>query len=381
MTAPPSTPVPDGGNATVVPAPSGPPRDPDLVLARVHLLLGSLSLARTELETLAGRSVLDDDGIRDLAEARWRTGDPIGAGEAATAWLEGHPDDVLGLVIAAEAEIALGRPGEARRLAGRAMERAEGSLDPVFAGMQRSAIWPVEPGGAIGPAGVLFDDLHPGPHAVHPLPIWERGIARPGAFERFAADGADEERDARDPTERLEPAVSPGHAIGPSLWGDDVAAAVPADDEALDPAALFHRARVALEAGQAAEAATGLILALRASPGLAPAILDLLAGRSESILALVRGDAQRIVGREVEAMRDHAVAAGGVAGTSRGAHAPGAGAPLVDHEPLADDGPHADDGQLPENGLFPDDAAGAEQLSSTDQDVPDGPTAPAQEDS
>ena len=31
------------------------PRDPDLVLARVHLLLGSLSLARTELETLAGR--------------------------------------------------------------------------------------------------------------------------------------------------------------------------------------------------------------------------------------------------------------------------------------------------------------------------------------
>src|SRR5437868_1333336 len=100
-------------------------RDPDLVLARVHLLLGSLSLARAELETLAGRSDLDDDGIRDLAEARWRTGDIAGAGEAAAAWLESHPDDILGLVIAAEAQAALGRPAEARRLAGRALERAD----------------------------------------------------------------------------------------------------------------------------------------------------------------------------------------------------------------------------------------------------------------
>ncbi len=118
------------------------PRDPDLILARVHLLLGSLSLARTELETIAGRGELDDDAIRDLAEARWRTGDVAGAGEAAAAWLEHHPDDILGLVIAAEAQSALGRPSEARRLAGLAMEQADGSLDPVFAGMQRSSIWP-----------------------------------------------------------------------------------------------------------------------------------------------------------------------------------------------------------------------------------------------
>jgi hypothetical protein len=60
-------------------------RQPDLIIARVHLRLGSLGIARAELETLAGRDLLDDEAIRDLAEARWRTGDVTGAGEAATA--------------------------------------------------------------------------------------------------------------------------------------------------------------------------------------------------------------------------------------------------------------------------------------------------------
>ena len=301
MSANPSTPTAPAASPT-----SNVARDPDLILARVHLLLGSLSLARTELEMLAGRGVLDDEAIRDLAEARWRTGDVLGAGEAATAWLEGHPDDILGLVIAAEAQAALGRPGEARRLAGKALDRVDGSLDPVFAGMQRSSIWPVEPGSATGPVGVLFDDLHPGPHAVEPLPNAMRGDSRPGTTARSGVDvhGRPSERDGPDPTA--------GHAIGPSLWGDDATHGDPAGEDALDPSTLFHRARAALDEGRASEGATGLILALRAAPGLAPAILDLLAGRNEPILALVRGDAQRVVGREVEAMRDHAAAAGGV---------------------------------------------------------------------
>jgi hypothetical protein len=280
------------------------PRDPDLILARVHLLLGSLSLARTELETLAGRGDLDDDAIRDLAEARWRTGDLVGAGEAAAAWLEGHPDDVLGLVIAAESQAAIGRPTEARRLAGRATEQASGSLDPVFAGMQRSSIWPAEPGTATGPVGVLFDDLHPGPHPVRPLPPARSGAHRV-ASDHPAGDGIDP----------FEPGVPAVLSTGPSLWGDDATGLDAATADLLDPTVLFHRARVALETGQPSEAATGLILALRASPGLAPAILDLLAGRGEPILTLVRGDAQRIVGREVEAMRDHAAAAGSLAGS------------------------------------------------------------------
>jgi hypothetical protein len=291
----------------------GATRDPDLVLARLHLLLGSLSLARTELEMLAGRGALDDEAIRDLAETRWRTGDLGGAGDAAAAWLEGHPDDILGLVIAAESQAALGRPSEARRLAGRAMEAADGTLDPIFAGMQRSSVWPAEAGAAVGPPGVLFDDLHPGPHDVAPLPPASGSAAIRPSIGRHADDG----------TEPAEAGVPAGSATGPSLWGDESAGVDGAAGDLLDPTVLFHGARVSLEAGQPAEAATGLILALRASPGLAPAVLDLLAGRGEPILALVRGDAQRIVGREVEAMRDHAEAAGGVSpvGAAHGHHA------------------------------------------------------------
>jgi hypothetical protein len=277
-------------------------RDPDLILARVHLLLGLLSLARTELETLAGRGGLDDEAIRDLAEARWRTGDMAGAGEAAGAWLEGHPDDILGLVIAAESQAALGRPGEARRLAGRALERADGSLDPVFAGMQRSAIWPVEAGAASGPVGVLFDDLHPGPVPVRPL----AAEARPAGRGDLAGPAP-----VAVPVDSIPSEGQSAAPAGPSLWGEDATGLGPAAaSDALDPAALFHQAQATLDAGHPAEAATGLILALRAAPGLAPAVLDLLSGRSEAILTLVRGDAERIVGREVEAMRDHALAAG-----------------------------------------------------------------------
>ena len=303
------------------PAPEAADRDVDLILARTHLRLGSLSLARAELETLAGRGILDDDGIRDLAEARWRTGDLTGAGEAAAAWLEGHPDDILGLVIAAESQSALGRPGEARRLAGRAMERAEGSLDPIFAGMQRSSIWPVEQGTGSGPIGVLFDDLHPGPLAA-------------------AARSHVSDRDAEPTHDPFDPGVPAAIASGPSLWGDDAAGSAAAVEDALDPTTLFHRGRVALEAGQAPEAATGLLLALRASPGLAPAVLDLLAGRSEPILVLVRGDAQRIVGHEIEAMRDHAAAAGGIADPAETApDAPASQTPPADPIEPADPSP------------------------------------------
>lgn len=259
---------------------TAPSRAPDLVLARVHLRLGSLSLARVELETMAGRGELDDDGIRDLAEARWRTGDIGGAGEAAATFLESRPDDIIGLVIAAEAQAAAGRPSEARRLAGRAIDRAEGSLDPIFAGMPKASIWPIEPGDAGGPAGVLFDDLHPGPI---PLPA-------------LAPDGDDA------------PSSRPASPIdGPSLWGDD--APVASEPEASDAGSLFRAARAALDADRPADAAASLLLALRASPAIAPAVLDLLAGRSEPILALVRGDAAQIVGHEVDAMRDHAAAA------------------------------------------------------------------------
>ena len=270
------TPSSSGGAGSTV-------RDSDLVLARLHLRMGSLSLARAELETLAGRDGLDDDGIRDLAEVRWRTGDLTGAGEAAAARLETSPDDVVALIIAAEAQADLGRPGEARRLAGRALARSDTPIDTIFAGMPRSSIWPIDPNAPPEPAGELFDDLPrpPGGHLFAPAPIVE-------ADEIGASS----------------PSTS-GEAAGPSLWGehhDTIPPALPGSTE------LLARGRAALDAGRPGQAAAGLALALRAEPSLAPTVLDLIAGRQEPVLALVRGDANRIVGHEAEALRDYATA-------------------------------------------------------------------------
>ena len=254
----------------------------DLVLARIHLRLGSLGLARAELETLAGRNSLDEEGIRDLAEVRWRTGDLPGAGEAAAAYLEARPDDVFALIIAAEIQASLGRPGEARRLAGRALERSDGPIDAVFSGMPRSSVWPIDPGSAVEPAGVLFAEL----------------AAASGSGSAFT------ETPAAEPA-ALTDAGSAREARGAGLWDRQAGTAAPTLP---DPAELLARARDALAADRPGQAAAGLALAIRAEPSLAPAVLDLIAGRPEPVLALVRGDAHRIVGHEAEAMRDYAAA-------------------------------------------------------------------------
>ena len=138
----------DGGVAT---------RGSDLALARLHLRLGSLALARAELETLAGRDALDQDGLVDLAEARWRTGDIAGAGEAAVAALDDEDGPLLALVVAAEAAAARGRPTEARRLADRAMEVANGSIDALFAGMPRAGVWPPDAAAPPPSPTTMFD--------------------------------------------------------------------------------------------------------------------------------------------------------------------------------------------------------------------------------
>ncbi|MBA2757423.1 MAG: hypothetical protein H0U37_08285, partial [Chloroflexi bacterium] len=87
-------------------------READLLLAGVHLRLGSLALARSELEALAGRDGLDEPGLVDLAEARWRSGDLEGAGEAADAAIHDGEGPLLALIVAAEAAAARGRPTE-----------------------------------------------------------------------------------------------------------------------------------------------------------------------------------------------------------------------------------------------------------------------------
>lgn len=261
-------------------------RSTDLALAGLHLRLGALALARAELETLAGRDALDDAGLVDLAEARWRTGDVAGAGEAAQAVLDDDGEDgpLRALVVAAEAAMARGRPTESRRLAGRAMAVAGGTIDAVFAGMPRAQVWPADPAALPQAAATLFD-----------MP----GLGPATAILDLAA---------------------PAHSTAPAtelasmgLWDTDADASAEADasaDFAELPAAdgELERGRVAMAAGQASVAAVHLGLVLRVSPALAPAVLDALADDRSPDLAFVRGDAYRLVGHELDARRAFAQA-------------------------------------------------------------------------
>jgi tetratricopeptide (TPR) repeat protein len=132
----------------MMPAPA---RGADLRLARLHLRGGTSALARSELETLAGVDRLDRDGILDLAEVRWRTGDLPGAAAAAAAWLEDGDDEpgpasALAHAISAEAAAERGAVEEA---AGHVEAAAawlgdRAALDVLLAGVPVRAAWPWE---------------------------------------------------------------------------------------------------------------------------------------------------------------------------------------------------------------------------------------------
>ena len=285
-----ATPVAPGALPATPVAPAS--RATDLVLARLHLRLGSLALARAELETLAGRDGLDEDGLVDLAEARWRTGDIAGAGEAAVAALTDEDGPLLALVVAAEAAGARGRPTESRRLAARAMSAAAGSIDAIFAGMPRGAAWPPD-ASAPPPAPTTMFDAPRGGSVAHPA-----HIARPDPPDPYEASTSSE--------------AAESGTIG--LWGDDTGAEpaqTPDEDIAAaaevtgqpDPAIELERGRATLDLDDPGEAALHLGLVLRLSPALAPVVLDLVSDRPEPALVLVRGDACRLVGRELDAQR------------------------------------------------------------------------------
>jgi hypothetical protein len=254
--------------ALVDPPPtSGPPRPDDdgrpvaLRLAGLHLRMGSLALARAELESLAGRGMLDEDALLDLAEVRWRTGDLAGAGEAANALLARDRTDALALVIAAEAVAAAGRPGEARRLAARALERVDGPLDRLFAGIPRSLVWPGEP----------LDE---------PLP--------PDA-----------------PGEPMARVPAAGGAVAPRT--------PPETPASTGAAEAFAGGRAALAAGDTAQAAVRLGVALRLEPGYARDVLSAIGEQAaDPALALVAGDSLRLLGRESEALAAFDLARGHV---------------------------------------------------------------------
>jgi hypothetical protein len=240
--------------AAAAPAPLGLEFGPDAVLdasadgrasavrlASLHLRTGQHALARAELEALAGRGRLDEEALLDLAEVRWRTGDLAGAGDAATALL-GHGNEApLALVIAAESVAAAGRPSEASRLSALALESASGALgalDALFAGMPRAAVWPASPTTAAPPP------------------------RRPARSAMGEADGA------------------------PSTAAE-----------------AFAGGRAELARGDAVRAALLLGVAMRLEPGFAEDVLRAVSGRDDQpLLALVRGDALRLLGRETEAV-------------------------------------------------------------------------------
>jgi hypothetical protein len=270
----------------------------DARLARLHLRLGQLELARAELEALAGVGDLDADTLLALAEARWRTGDLPGAGEAAQACLDAGRDDTLALVIAAEATAAIGRPGEARRIAGQALERRE-SLDGVFAGIPRSLIWPADPADAGHSAGMLFPE--PDPAAA------------------MATIGSRESTERGDAATALPPLQDPGEPPVPGLWDIQGAPRV-AGGELPDARSALAAATAALADGRFGDGAVHLAIALRLASALAPAVLELVEAseRRTPELELVRGDAYRVVGHESEARRAYAMAATGVVRDRRG---------------------------------------------------------------
>jgi hypothetical protein len=259
------------GSATDDPATDGPAtgdpmaaeRGADLRLARLHVRGGAYALARAELEALAGSDSLDRDGILDLAEVRWRSGDLAGAFVAATAWLEDGADEgaqgALAHVIGAEAAAARG----AHEVAAAHVEAAapglgdRATLDAILAGIAARADWPWEPAPP------------PAPPAVAPKPP-----VTAAAFTPPVVGAA--------PT----PALMPGAPVVPA-------------------AAHLARSGAALVGDAPERAIVLLALALRADRAAAEAVLAALDAAEPgpahaAAFAFVRAEALRAAGRHEE---------------------------------------------------------------------------------
>jgi hypothetical protein len=294
------------------------PHDPptDRRLAAIHLRMGQLGLARAELEALAGSGDLDTDALVALAEARWRTGDLTGAGEAAQAYLATGGDDLVAIVIAAEATAAVGRPSEARRLAGRALERSDMPLDHIFAGIRRSTIWPVDTTHAPAPeAPVVAPDS---PTEVVTTAVAPEEAPIEPAPEALQAEVESTERELEGGLR----ASAGGASAGQASAGVQAVAATDGfwDVETIrgdgmpEPQDQLTTATSDLANGDRAAAAVHLAVALRIAPDRAGDVLDLVDGipDRDPELELVRGDALRLVGREDDARRAYADASAAI---------------------------------------------------------------------
>jgi hypothetical protein len=248
-------------------------RRADLRVARLHLRGGTYALARAELEALAGRDDLDREGILDLAEVRWRSGDLAGAAVAAAAWLEEGDDagapGVLAHVISAEAAAARGAlDGAAAHVeAASAGLGDRAALEALLAGIAARATWPWEAEAVPAPAP---------PALTAPAP---RAVA--------AATGS---------------APPPGPSVPDPAAATTPAAGVPMSRAAADLVA----AGVALLDGAPERAAIVLALAVRADRAAAEAVLAALDAAeptpaAAAALAFVRAEALRAAGRHEEA--------------------------------------------------------------------------------
>jgi hypothetical protein len=94
------------------------------------------------------------------------------------------------------------------------------------------------------------------------------------------------------------------------LWDDD-AAEEPGSRDLPDAALELEAGHAALVAGDLETAALKFGVALRFAPALAPAVLEATAGARVASLSMVRGDAYRLTGHELEAREAYLVAANG----------------------------------------------------------------------
>jgi hypothetical protein len=285
--------------ADAPPVSGKPPRDgrlPSLRVASLHLRMGQHALARAQLEAFAGRGLLDEQALLDLAEVRWRSGDLVGATEASAALLTRGHETLLALVIAAEGFAVTGRPTEARRLALRAVELAGAELESVFAGMPSSRIWP---DGSL-PASTVRD----GPDAPDRVAAADElvGLAVPRTPDPELqqaptppAEGLDRE---------LEPDLQPADA--PPADDDEQVAPEAEADATTKPASTadvaIAAAAAAMRSARIDQASLLFGLALRLDPASAAIVLiEIDAPAADPRLALVEGDALQLLGRDAEA--------------------------------------------------------------------------------
>ena len=313
-----------------------------LRLARVHLRTGALGLARVELEKLAGLGPLDSPAMLDLAEVRWRTGDLAGAGIAATAYVAAGGGEAIGFVIAAEASSAADRPAEARRYAGRALERSHVSLETYFAGMPRRLTWPQEAGISEPPAPHIAASQAAPETVATRLP--RRAATRPerdrfeAPVDRHAAPGVPAVPVAPPASVAPPVPVAPPPAVPAGVPAEPlpaVPAEPPSGPEAHTEAGAEVQAGVAaLQFGDVLMAGLHFGLALRLTPSAAEAVLEAIDDLHDLPLELVRGDALRLLGRAGAADKAYLSVAAELRGpTPDAAESPPADAPDVAEAP------------------------------------------------